>query len=308
MKYLSLLLTSLFLVGCTNTTEPDQALESDTKFRWEIIDGSTTDYKLSYPRFTAGPEAIVESLNTDLPTGIASFVDQANAFATKVAVDPSLALPQPWELSMTPSYQYADDVFYSLLLDTYDYSGGERGNSYYGVINYHVPTESFIAVSDLFADETYLKPLAEFVRSEIVLQRGSSDEALEQATAPDIKNFRVFTFEDGPEGRGLKFYFAPYQLGEDETAYSILVPVGILSGFVKDKYQAWFNFVPVSAADYIGMNFTEAQALAKERGVPIRKVMEDGQPLPATADWRPGRINATVVNGVVVSYEVEGQK
>lgn len=64
----------------------------------------------------------------------------------------------------------------------------------------------------------------------------------------------------------------------------------------------------LARAEYVGVSPTEAEARATADGVPFRVVMEDGQPLPVTMDYRPGRINATVVNGVVVGYEVEGME
>lgn len=61
-----------------------------------------------------------------------------------------------------------------------------------------------------------------------------------------------------------------------------------------------------STETYTGLTVEEAQELAGENGVMFRVVMEDGEMRPATKDYRPGRINATVENGEVVSYEVEG--
>ena len=60
--------------------------------------------------------------------------------------------------------------------------------------------------------------------------------------------------------------------------------------------------------DYVGMSVSQAQAQAQARNVPFRIVMADGEVFAVTMDYRPGRINATVENGVVVSYEVEGQE
>jgi hypothetical protein len=59
-------------------------------------------------------------------------------------------------------------------------------------------------------------------------------------------------------------------------------------------------------ADYVGLTEAEAAALAEENGVPFRVVERDGEMLMVTEDWRPGRINAVVVDGVAVSYTVEG--
>lgn len=59
--------------------------------------------------------------------------------------------------------------------------------------------------------------------------------------------------------------------------------------------------------DYTGLTVEEAVAQAEENDIPFRIVMEDGEALPATLDYRIGRINATVEDGIVVSYDVEGK-
>lgn len=59
-------------------------------------------------------------------------------------------------------------------------------------------------------------------------------------------------------------------------------------------------------ADYTGLTEVEAETLASENDVMFRVIERDGAMLPTTRDYRPGRINATVENGVVVSYIVEG--
>jgi DNA polymerase II large subunit len=60
------------------------------------------------------------------------------------------------------------------------------------------------------------------------------------------------------------------------------------------------------AEDYIGLTVAEAEALATANDEPFRVVERDGEMLPTTRDYRPGRINATVEDGTVVAYEVEG--
>ena len=62
-----------------------------------------------------------------------------------------------------------------------------------------------------------------------------------------------------------------------------------------------------AAQEYVGLTEAAAAALAEERGVLFRVVERDGEMLPVTRDYRPGRINAVVEDGVVVSYTVEGQ-
>jgi membrane-bound inhibitor of C-type lysozyme len=65
---------------------------------------------------------------------------------------------------------------------------------------------------------------------------------------------------------------------------------------------------PASEADYIGLSVEDAQLLASQNDVPFRVTMKDGQPLPATMDYRIGRINASVENNIVVDYSIEGQE
>lgn len=59
--------------------------------------------------------------------------------------------------------------------------------------------------------------------------------------------------------------------------------------------------------DLIGMPTEKATTYAAENDFRFRIVEIDGEPQPTTKDYRPGRINAAVENGVVVSYEVEGE-
>lgn len=55
----------------------------------------------------------------------------------------------------------------------------------------------------------------------------------------------------------------------------------------------------------IGMTIAEAETYTKTKKIDFRIVLLDGKALPATADFRPGRISAEVKNGVVIGYTVE---
>lgn len=63
-----------------------------------------------------------------------------------------------------------------------------------------------------------------------------------------------------------------------------------------------------NSRDYIGLTVVQAEELALDNGVPFRVVQEDGEFLAVTEDYRPGRINAVVDNGIVTSYTVEGEE
>jgi uncharacterized protein YpmB len=61
----------------------------------------------------------------------------------------------------------------------------------------------------------------------------------------------------------------------------------------------------MESGDYVGMTTTEAEVYAVENTVDFRTGTIDGEALPVTMDFRPGRITAEVKNDVVVGYTVE---
>lgn len=53
-------------------------------------------------------------------------------------------------------------------------------------------------------------------------------------------------------------------------------------------------------AEFVGLTLEEAEALAEKRELPHRVVMVDGEPRPATKDYRPNRLNFELEGGKVV--------
>jgi hypothetical protein len=67
---------------------------------------------------------------------------------------------------------------------------------------------------------------------------------------------------------------------------------------------------PSPAADlenFLGMTEAEAVAYAATIDTPFRVVEIDGEQLATTKDYRPGRINAVITDGIVTDYTVEGE-
>lgn len=64
----------------------------------------------------------------------------------------------------------------------------------------------------------------------------------------------------------------------------------------------------VSPETLIGMTTSEAKVYAEEHDIVFRIVEIDGESQATTKDFRPGRINASVEQDVVVSYTVEGEE
>jgi hypothetical protein len=55
----------------------------------------------------------------------------------------------------------------------------------------------------------------------------------------------------------------------------------------------------------ITMTVAEAQAYAETNEVMFRTGTIDGEPMPVTMDYRPGRITAEIADGIVIGYTVE---
>jgi hypothetical protein len=60
-------------------------------------------------------------------------------------------------------------------------------------------------------------------------------------------------------------------------------------------------------SDYVGMTVVEAESAAGANSTILRVVKIDGEPQMVTEDYRIGRINAVVADGVVISYSIEGE-
>lgn len=61
------------------------------------------------------------------------------------------------------------------------------------------------------------------------------------------------------------------------------------------------------ASDYVGLSEQEALDKAAREETPARVIERDGQALPATMDFRHGRHNFSVQDGVVYHVDIEGE-
>ncbi len=61
-------------------------------------------------------------------------------------------------------------------------------------------------------------------------------------------------------------------------------------------------------ARYVGLTVGDAEEIAAAEGRLFRVVRIDGEEQMTTRDYRPGRINAEIVGGVVTTITVEGDE
>ena len=82
------------------------------------------------------------------------------------------------------------------------------------------------------------------------------------------------------------------------------------AGLTEAQYGATFcpEYVAAQTGDYTGVPIKQATEIAEARGEMFRVVEIDGEIQPATRDFQQGRINASVSDGVVTSYTVEGSE
>ncbi len=66
------------------------------------------------------------------------------------------------------------------------------------------------------------------------------------------------------------------------------------------------ELVPTNNDLIIGMTTAEAEAYAQDNDVMFRIGAIDGEFLPVTMDYRVGRITASITDGIVTDYSVEG--
>lgn len=73
--------------------------------------------------------------------------------------------------------------------------------------------------------------------------------------------------------------------------------------FTNSSAQSSDNSNP--ASDYIGLTEAEALAKAKQDNVPARVLERNGEQLPSTEDFSPGRHNLTIKDGKVSKDVIE---
>lgn len=72
------------------------------------------------------------------------------------------------------------------------------------------------------------------------------------------------------------------------------------------SFSAASQSQPGVSDEYIGLSEMVAKEKAKDAGIPARVVERDGESLPVTMDYVPGRLNFSVRNGFVYHVEIEG--
>jgi hypothetical protein len=100
--------------------------------------------------------------------------------------------------------------------------------------------------------------------------------------------------------------FGAYVLFATDDGSAPVTPETATSTTTQTDAETPAQTVPV-ISDYTGMTVAEAESVAAKNNTTFRVVEIDGEPQMVTEDYRIGRINAVVADGVVISYSIEGE-
>lgn len=95
-------------------------------------------------------------------------------------------------------------------------------------------------------------------------------------------------------------------LGSDDVVVEIENNEEVMNSEIDEWEAEWDEQRGQSEGlDFVWLSEEEAMELANENNIPFRVIMRDGEMLPATMDYRPGRINAEVEDAIVVDFSIE---
>lgn len=89
-----------------------------------------------------------------------------------------------------------------------------------------------------------------------------------------------------------------------EGRINAVVEAGVITSYTIESTQE-VNVSQDAHSNIIGMSTDEAEVYAQENNIDFRVGTIDGEGLPVTLDYRPGRVTAEVENNVVVGYTIE---
>jgi hypothetical protein len=152
--------------------------------------------------------------------------------------------------------------------------------------------------------------VAQDTNSDNSLENGSTENTIPSNPNDVLLNMTIVQAKQYAQQQQVPFRV----IKEDGIAYLITedyVPGRINATVVANKIIHYFiegntaDLIKNKPDNFIGKTVKEAQDYAKKQGLLFRIVVLDGAAQMVTRDYRPGRINATVVNGIVTKYAVE---
>lgn len=203
----------------------ETSLEKDIVSVSSIVDKQTTKYakiNISYPKFEGTTSSFNKSIADFVNKSLVEFNSNAEEnWKARVATrlpgenitefpseDEKFEFVSEWSLA-----QISNDTV-SVLITTYQFSGGAHGSTVMKSYNYDVKNQKEITLSSLFKNEpNYLKRISDYSISNLKDQLSgnemSNSESIEEGAGPQMENFEIFTISRNK----ITFYFSQYSIG-----------------------------------------------------------------------------------------------
>ena len=199
----------------------------------------------AYPQLVGGDATITDPFNKALSgftTKVVSDFKKENKDGLAVTAKDAESSPG-FALDVSYHTTHADRNIISLLVWTYQYTGGAHGNSFSTTFNYDLNTGRMLKLADLFQpNSNHLRLISDYCLKTLTKELGEAADAnwLKEGAGPKTDNFKSWNIT--PDGLQITFdayQVAAYAFGPQEVIipYSalkaIIKPDGVLAAFAK---------------------------------------------------------------------------
>lgn len=200
----------------------------------------------TYPQLVGGDAARAAAFNKAVSEFVtrqtAEFKKQHKADMAEIGASAADADRPGYALDVSYHTPYADKNLISLLVWSYQFTGGAHGNSASTTFNYDLNSGRMLKLADLFQPNSgYLKVISAYCVTTLTKELGDVDaEWLRNGAGPKAENFKSWNVT--PDGLQITFdayQVAAYALGPQEVVipYSalktVIKPDGALAALVK---------------------------------------------------------------------------
>jgi len=201
----------------------------------------------AYPQLAGGDATRAEAFNKavgDFVTSqTAEFKKQHKADLAEIAASAADADRPGYALEISYHTPYADKNLISLLVWSYQFTGGAHGNSFSTTFNYDLSSGRMLKLDDLFQpNSNHLRLISDYCLKTLTKELGAVADAnwLKEGAGPKAENFKSWNIT--PDGLQITFdayQVAAYVFGPQEVIvpYSVLKAIiksdGVLAAFVK---------------------------------------------------------------------------
>jgi hypothetical protein len=191
----------------------------------------------AYPQLAGGDATRAENFNKAVSGFVTSqtaeFKKQHKADLAEIAANAADADRPGYALEISYHTPYADKNLISLLVWTYQFTGGAHGNSFSTTFNYDLSSGRMLKLDDLFQpNSNHLRLISDYCLKTLTKELGAVADAnwLKEGAGPKAENFKSWNIT--PDGLQITFdayQVAAYAFGPQE----VIVPYSVLKSAIK---------------------------------------------------------------------------